>query len=217
MLNLDDKEKCLFEHYKRLIESLAFDEYDILGFLILIRRHLEGNHPYIREFADLIAHRRRNRGIVMDAISAAIDSAYETEDGSKRIKGYHGIQESAWRKDVEGVFSELEIACTEQTILDFSLCVYSITQYTQYECRGKNGAHYKGIIELFQNDTDELSLCTTEGERDSIYVCFAKIGKYRFNKMFPKLFPSGHIQTAVETFREEGILHLRTMQGEVII
>ena len=213
LLAFDNKEKYLFEHYKQLIESLAFDEYDILGFLILIRRHLGDKHPYIHEFADLIAHRSRNQGMAMDAISAAIDSEYETEDGSKCIKGYNGIQETAWRADVGGLLSDFGIAYTEQTILDFSLCVYSITQYTQYECLRKNGAHYRGIIELFQNGADELSLCTTEGKRDSFYVCFAKIGKYQFNKVFP----AGHIQTAVETFREEGALHLRTMQGEVII
>ena len=213
MLAFDEKEKCLFKHYKSVIESFTFDEYDVLGFLILIHRHLGGKHPYIREFADLIAHRSRNQGMVMDAIAAAIDNAYETEGGSKSIKGYYGIQESAWRKDVEGMLSTFGITYTEQTILDFSLCVYSITQYTQYEYCRKNGSHYKGAIELFQSSTDELCLCTTEGKRDSLYVCFAKMGRYRFNKMFP----AGHIQTAVETFREEETLHLRTTQGEVII
>ena len=65
--------KKMLEHYKNVIENRSFAEYDILGFLIFIRRHLNKDNVYIREFADLIAHRERDRGIVVDCITASIE------------------------------------------------------------------------------------------------------------------------------------------------
>ena len=35
-LDMDNKEQQIMKHYKMLIESNMFDEYDILGFLIFI-------------------------------------------------------------------------------------------------------------------------------------------------------------------------------------
>ena len=65
-MRFDKKERFMFEHYKKILEERLFDEYDILGFLIFIRRHIsDSEYPYIRDFADLIAHRNRKRGKVM--------------------------------------------------------------------------------------------------------------------------------------------------------
>ena len=51
---MDNKEQQIMKHYKMLIETKTFDEYDILGFLIFIRRHLsDDKHPNIKEFIDI--------------------------------------------------------------------------------------------------------------------------------------------------------------------
>ena len=39
----DKKEQKILEHYKMLLENSLFDEYDILAFLIFLRRHLDKN------------------------------------------------------------------------------------------------------------------------------------------------------------------------------
>ena len=70
------KEQIILNHYKTIIEKRAFDEYDILGFLIFIRAWVT-NDGVIREFCDLIAHRERNQGRVMRCIEGAIKNDYE--------------------------------------------------------------------------------------------------------------------------------------------
>lgn len=60
---MDLKAKFIMEHYKKLIENREFDEFDILGFLIFIRSFIKPNkqYPLIEEFADLVAHREREK------------------------------------------------------------------------------------------------------------------------------------------------------------
>lgn len=79
------KEQIILNHYKTIIEKRAFDEYDILGFLIFIRAWVT-NDGVIREFCDLIAHRERNQGRVMRCIEGAIKNDYECIAGSKKLK-----------------------------------------------------------------------------------------------------------------------------------
>lgn len=93
--------KKMLEHYKNVIENRSFAEYDILGFLIFIRRHLNKDNVYIREFADLIAHRARDRGIVVDCITASIENNYQTEKGSKKVIGYNGLHYEQWEKGMD--------------------------------------------------------------------------------------------------------------------
>ena len=72
------KERYLLKCYKEKIENNNFTEIDIYGFLILMRSYIyEANLLYIREFADLIAHRQRNQGLIKEAIKNAIDNEYE--------------------------------------------------------------------------------------------------------------------------------------------
>ncbi len=71
---MDRKEIEILNYYRNIIERKEFDEYDILGFLIFIRKHIEKEYTYIAEFANLIAHRERAKGIVMRCISSAIDN-----------------------------------------------------------------------------------------------------------------------------------------------
>lgn len=78
------KEQIILNHYKTIIEKRAFDEYDILGFLIFIRAWVT-NDGVIREFCDLIAHRERNQGRVMRCIEGAIKNDYESARYPMRI------------------------------------------------------------------------------------------------------------------------------------
>lgn len=58
---MDQKEKDLLSHYYRRIAASLFDEKDILPFLILLRPYARPSTP-VREFADFVAHRVRERG-----------------------------------------------------------------------------------------------------------------------------------------------------------
>ena len=218
MKPMDEKEKIILKHYQKIIRDRKFDEYDILGFLIFIRRHLEkGKFPCILEFCDLIAHREREKGIAMEAITTAIKKGYEIEEGYK-ISGYEGIQKKKWSNEWEKLLGTLDIQFSESVLLEISLCIYSLAQDTQYNKTKispdtAEEITYKGTVKLFQSICGNLNLFTTEGQSNSPFICFAQIGPYHYQKEFP----SGYINEPVETFRDNGVLHLKTMSGEIII
>lgn len=106
----DLKEKSMLAYYKNILEQRLFDEYDILGFLIFIRRHLsDGKYPYIKEFADLVAHRKRNQGKILDAISGAIKNQYQLIPGTAHVQGYVGMQYVDWEKEWQELGHEFDI------------------------------------------------------------------------------------------------------------
>lgn len=98
---MDEKAKVILQHYKNKIEEQLFDEYDILGFLVFVRSYigLSADFKTINEFSNLIAHRKRDRGRVMESIEVAIKNNYEVAKGTKKIKGYNGIHYNEWEKE----------------------------------------------------------------------------------------------------------------------
>ena len=46
LVQLDEKQKQMLQHYNKLFDEFLFDEYDILGFLMLIREHIRDGNPY---------------------------------------------------------------------------------------------------------------------------------------------------------------------------
>lgn len=208
-MTLDIKEKVILNHYKEIIETRSFDEYDILGFLIFIREKLDkGNFSIIPEFADLIAHRHRDRGIVMNNIREAIKNNYQRENN--KVKGYHGIKWETWKNEWEKVSSKFNIKMDKTIIIEITICIYSLAQNATYN----DGNGNVGKIELFIDlTTNSLCLCTTEGSSDSFYICFSKFGNFNINK---NLFDIGHIKEAVETQRKDGTLILTCCKGTIL-
>ncbi len=215
MKKIDQKEKIIFLHYKDKIENLEFDEYDILGFLIFIRRHIytdREKYENIIEFCDLIAHRERNQGKAINAIKGGIYNQYQTRDDSNKLKGYSGIYQEIWKKEWENFFDEFKITYNDKTILEITLCIYSLAQYTKY-IFGKNN---KCIAEmsLFQEEDGSLTISTKEIKDNTPFVNFARYGKYDFKY----IFPCGDIDEEVETYRDDkNILRLKTKTGTILI
>ena len=54
-MNYDEKERLMITHYFGLLAENSFTEYDILGFLMVLRQELDSEkYKYIYEFANLI-------------------------------------------------------------------------------------------------------------------------------------------------------------------
>lgn len=208
-MNYDEKERLMISYYFDLISRFEFTEYDILGFLIVLRRELDKDkYKYISEFSNLIAHRNRNRGIAMDAIKGAIENNYRFVDGTKKIQGYHGIPYDKWVSEWKSLAEYFSVGISDETIHDITICVFSLAQNTLYDCKEKT-KHYSGKIELFASKDRELALSTHDLNEANTYIWFASTS----NKPLEKLIP---INDTVETFRENGILHLRTSCGNVL-
>lgn len=202
---MDKKEKVILEHYKNIIETRNFDEYDILGFLIFTREKVKtSNYSLITEFTDLIAHRHRNRGVVMNNIAIAITNGYACCNG--KIQGYNGIEWDEWKREWENFGRDININIDENIITEITVCIYSLAQDTTYE----NDQGINGKIVLFLNE-GSLCMMTTEGNLDSSYICFSKFGNFNIELNIE----AGHIKEPVETERKDGNLYLKCSQGTI--
>lgn len=203
---MDRKARKIFNHYKIIIENNSFDEYDILGFLILMRSYLDKNkYPCIYEICDLIAHRKRNRGMIMSAIENVIKNKYEYK--GKRLKGYQGISQKRWIKEWERFGKNYKMKLTEQTIFEIMLSVFSILQFTEYSSK-KGG----GMMKLVQGKDNKIALVTTEGKLHSKQICYSIIHPYRFHYVYP----GGIIKEPVETKRVGKELQLFASKTRII-
>ena len=98
---MDNKEKKLLETFKEKFKNNSFEETDMYGFLILIRKNIKNNrylYKYIIEFCDLVAHRERNRGIIMDNITQMIEKRYYINKEGV-ISGFCSIDKEEWIKE----------------------------------------------------------------------------------------------------------------------
>ncbi len=205
----DVKEEKLLAHYKAVLNALSFDEYDVLGFLIIVRhRLLATQYPYIKDFAHLVAHRFRERGIIMDCISAAIDNQYATVPRGKAVVGYHGIDMQKWECEWENLCSELQITYSKQLLKEITLCVFSLSQFTEYN----DGKNHAGKIMLLQGHPGSLAMCTTEGHPTSLYICFAIIDDINFCRTYA----AGCLVDPVEAVRIDGVLRLQNNDGFIL-
>lgn len=209
MIQLDNKEKQMLKHYNRLFVEFLFDEYDILGFFMLIREHIRKGNPYpcILEFADMIAHRARDRGQVLDAITVAIDNNYKTYDG-KRVVDYKGIDKTRWKSEWKNLLNELNISINKRLLDEITICIFSLANGSKYD----DGVGHVGILFLtFSNK--KASLMATEGMSDSLSVTFFEYSDLWFDNIDRKYVFGKCIS---ETVRENGTLKMKDEFGDYI-
>ena len=205
---MDKKAQKIMLHYKEILEQHSFDEYDVLGLLIFLRNYICDSYPNIMEFSDLVAHRERNKGLVNDCIVVAIENNYETK-GNKKVIGYNGMKYEKWSEEWKRIGVQYDILIDEEIINELTLCVFSLAQFTNYIDKKGRG---RGRIELFFGKDRSLALVTTEGESDSLYVCFSKFGCFELCRDIP----GGYLENVVETIRINGRLRLRDTKGLII-
>lgn len=197
--DMDEKAKVILGHYKDKIENRTFDEYDIFGFLIFIRSYIKGCKT-IKEFANLVAHRNRDRGRVMSSIEAAIKNNYELKEETKEVDGVNGIRYQDWEQEWIRLSEEFDIELTSKIIYELTLCIFSIAQFTEYESKYQS---YSGRIEIIKSE-NAMQLLTTEGKTGSPFICFFSVGTKQIEgeKFFPVLNP-------IEVIRVDGELEIR--------
>lgn len=205
----DKKEELIIKHYGKLLENKEFNEYDVLGFLIVIRRFItDKEFPNIHEFSDLIAHRERNRGNVKKSIREAKKNEYNTYENSKEVQGYNGIKNDVWASEWKKLGEGLGLNLSDDIVKDITLCIFSIAQFTRY----KSGKDYIGSLELFLFE-DSVALASIDSDKHSPYISYAIVEGYNLCRKDS----IGLIQNPVEAVRDkDGILRLRDNEGYLI-
>ena len=207
-MTMDKKEQHILKHYKTIIEGRTFTEYDIIGFLIFIRRYTQKEkNKYIREFCDLIAHRKRDRGVVLDSIISQY--GIKGDLYVKIVPGYHGIQDEKWSSEWTELMQELNIAIDDQILKEITLCIFSLSQFSVYTDKN-NG--YSGEIHIIQHRDKKLGLATSTNDKTIPYVCFGLINDVTFIRELP----FGLIVKPTDTTRKNDKLYLSDDDGDII-
>lgn len=204
---MDIKEAEMLAHYKYIIENRLFDEYDIYSFLILIRDHIpNGSFQIFKEYADAVAHRKKDKGMIIDNIKLCINNNYETKDG-KVIKGYKSFSIKSWNTQLKELLKYFNIVSDKKIIKEITLCIFSLFQELRFvDVNNQN----VGKLVLFVNpDRNQIDLCTSEGTTNSLMVCFAKLDNVEIKQKLIEVFDN----LPAEAIRENGILKLKNKKG----
>ena len=205
------KELNNLEHYRYLIENRKFDEYDIIGFLVLIREYIDRNlNPLIHDIADGTAHRKRNRGKIYDSMYYAVLNNYSI-DKNGHIEGYHGILNNEWKTECLNLSQQFHIKITPIISSELAICMFSIIHRSEYETNSKSHnkeVPIKGSIEMLVNK-DTLSISTSD-DINKLQVCFMKIANVEIINDKP------FIVGVVGTYRKNKFLYLKSDDGDIL-
>lgn len=197
------KDKKILAHYKYLFDNYLFDEYDVLGFLIFIREQIDASTcHFIQEFANLIAHRSRNQGIIRDNIVKSINSNYSCNNKGHVI-GYNGVKWDTWVNEWNRLGKQINFDFSKdkkKLLKQITICIISLAQDTKYYDKDV----IIGKVVTCIDDSKNLLLVTTEGKSDSLMVGLMKCGP--FNNIVDK--NNGFFDYPLETKRENGKLCL---------
>ena len=146
----------------------------------------------------------------MECIKNAIDNNYSYISNSKRIQGYCGINENDWKNEWIKFGNVFNILINDDILKEITLCIFSLAQKTIYN--DKKG--HNGMIEFDAvSKSGEIALLTTEGKKDSLFICFAKYGEYIIDTKYDGV----PITEIVSTFRDNGKLKLKDRLNNIIL
>lgn len=210
MRKMDLKEQKIFHHYKYLIEKRMFNEYDIYGFLILIRPYiLKGDCPLFYEFTDMVAHRKKDQGIIYENIVNVINNKYEIVEENK-LKDYKGYPTEKWNSELKRLLDYFCIKYDKLIIKELTICIYSIFQEVIFV--DKKSKEKIGKLTLFFNTEHKMiTLCTKENKLYKFLACFTKLDNIIIEQSFGDMLDD-HV---IETYREKGILKVKNSKGFV--
>lgn len=208
---MNEKELINLEHYRQLIENRKFDEYDIIGFLILVRQYLSlEKNPIFFEVANGIAHRERNQGKIYDSIYFSISNNYLI-DNNGHVQGYNGVQDEKWKKECKSISEQFDIKITPIISIELAICIFSILHRSNYitDDRSNNKLiKIKGSIEIITKD-DNVSLVTSD-DKNKRCICFMKI------KNIDIIKKNYFVLTPVETYRKNKFLFLKEKDKDIL-
>lgn len=211
---MNNKELINLEHYRKLIENRKFDEYDIIGFLVLIREYInKTDNPIFYDFANGIAHRKRNQGIIYDSMYFAVLNNY-SKDYNGKVIGYHGVMYDIWEDECKKISQKFNIKLTPIIMQELLVCMFSIFHRSKFstDSRSTNKEVYiEGSLEIIVNNNGSIALLTSD-DINKLMVCFIKIDDLLISDSFTGDF----ILNPVETYRKNGFLHLRDDRGDIL-
>lgn len=125
---MDKKEQQLMNYYYDKFIARSFDEKDFLGFLMIVKEHVE-NNEIIQDLTDFIIHREKATGYVYDYLEECKDIINNLGKTKVRRKIEHLFTFKEIRHGFNALFQQLGLdKLPIETINDFMLCIISLLQ-----------------------------------------------------------------------------------------
>lgn len=211
---MTNKEQNMLLHYKYLIENRLFDEYDIYGFLILIRNNVPITFDLIIELGDTMAHKNnKNKGRAFESIKNSRNNNFQLNKKGK-VRDYKGISSKEWNQKWTELLKYYNIKINDLILLELKICTISLLQGTLFV---KDKQNYGEMAIQTNMSTNQLSLVTTgskyfaiDGRKqyDNVAVAFTTIEDVKIKQEI-NFFEC----SILETYRENGILKLKNENG----
>lgn len=126
---MDAKETHLVSELHRRIVTSTFHELDVLALLILLREHAPKNSP-VRELADFVAHREKDRGSLKTYVHHVVkygEALINGTEASLKIEVVHSAED--FRKSLNTVLGLFRLPALPRDASDGVLtCVMSLLQ-----------------------------------------------------------------------------------------
>lgn len=156
----DVTQKSIIAKINKKIQNSEFDEVDICTLLIMIRDLAPENRDYqktvwetgcLHEICDFIAHRKRNRGLIVEEANyiykhSTTTGVLHTEIESKR-EVVSGLYEDAIISEINTIFKSLGLeSIPDDNEQDIILCIIALLQMVEYRSsQGVVGYLYSAI------------------------------------------------------------------------
>ncbi len=191
-----DKRNGILKHYVKRFNTMLFDEYDVMGFLILIRnQELKEYSPVLYDFSNIVAHRDRTKGIVFNAMNSAFKYGYKLNLKGK-VTGFTSPSIQSVISEIKQIADQYMITATKDFIMEFILCLMSIGQHVVCE----ENQRFLCKLELMQGADNTLALIAMGSEASVCYL------HYNYKVDFKQTYSAGWIRDAIEMIRVNGKL-----------
>lgn len=126
---MDSKERFLVDELCRRVTQRIFHERDVLALLILLRGHSAAESP-VRELADFIAHREKDRGALKKYVQHVVAYGQALANGTAgQLKIDPVFTAAAFRDSLNSVLAGLSIPVFPNGLADDVLaCAMSLLQ-----------------------------------------------------------------------------------------
>jgi len=169
---MDPKEQALVSLVCERIRKTVYDEHDVLCFLILLRPYANAGRP-VREFADFVAHRERDRGALhryLQKLHAFKEAFVNNRHGQIAVDFVHSFAD--FRSDLDATMERLALEqLSPRVSADVFACILSLLQGVRLSDRGTPLGHL--ALWCSQTDLQLIGLVhVSEGSQGPIEFAF---------------------------------------------
>ena len=135
-ISMDKKEKQLFENLYSKFENRTFGESDVYQLMIMLRDRVQDN-TLIKEIGDLVAHRQRDRGIMLETLREIENNTKNNYLAPLQKNAVFGFE--SFKKELNSELASYNLnKLSDEVINEVLLFIASLLQFSTYKLSSKS-------------------------------------------------------------------------------